>query len=92
MSHHEETKKEKQRKKNRKAWELFLNFARLNDNVDVAAPESKPKLGNSALKKEAVPNSPKVMEIRNRLTNKREKAEERWNRFAGTADGGGRGR
>ncbi len=36
--------------------------------------------------------SAKTQEIRNRLTNKKRKANDRWNRFAGTAGGGGMGR
>lgn len=35
--------------------------------------------------------SAKTQEIRNRLTDKKRDARERWNRFAGTGDEGGRG-
>ncbi len=35
--------------------------------------------------------SAKMGEIRNRLTGKKRAAKERWNRFAGTEGGGGRG-
>jgi hypothetical protein len=35
--------------------------------------------------------SAKVGEIKNRLTGKKRAATERWNRFAGTGDSGGRG-
>lgn len=35
--------------------------------------------------------SAKVGEIRNRLTGQKRNAKERWNRFAGTESGGGRG-
>lgn len=35
--------------------------------------------------------SEKTQQIRNRLTNKKRDAKERWNRFAGTESGGGRG-
>lgn len=35
--------------------------------------------------------SAKVGEVRNRLTNKKRASKERWNRFAGTEGGGGRG-
>ncbi len=35
--------------------------------------------------------SAKVGEVRNRLTGKKRASQERWNRFAGTEDGGGRG-
>lgn len=36
--------------------------------------------------------SAKTQEIRDRLTGKKRAARERWNRYAGTSDGGGRGR
>jgi len=36
--------------------------------------------------------SDKVSKVRNRLTGKKRDAKDRWNRFAGTSDGGGRGR
>jgi hypothetical protein len=35
--------------------------------------------------------SAKVGEVRNRLTDKKRASKERWNRFAGTEGGGGRG-
>lgn len=35
--------------------------------------------------------SDKVSKVRNRLTGKKRESKERWNRFAGTSDGGGRG-
>lgn len=36
--------------------------------------------------------SVKVSTIRNRLSDKKRTSDDRWNRFAGTEDGGGRGR
>ncbi len=36
--------------------------------------------------------SARLQEVRNRLTGKKRMAGDRWNRFAGTAGGGGRGR
>ncbi|MBA4274354.1 MAG: hypothetical protein C0436_01740 [Alphaproteobacteria bacterium] len=36
--------------------------------------------------------SAKLQEVRNRLSGKKRMASDRWNRFAGTAGGGGRGR
>ena len=35
--------------------------------------------------------SAKLQEVRNKLTGKKTMAKERWNRFAGTSGGGGRG-
>lgn len=42
-------------------------------------------------KEEEAAWSEKVSFVRNRLTNKKRKSKERWNRFAGTSGGGGRG-
>ena len=36
--------------------------------------------------------SEKVQKIRNKMTNKKRKAKDRWNRFSGTEGGGARGR
>lgn len=36
--------------------------------------------------------SEKVQKVRNRLTDKKRDARDRWNRYAGTEDGGGMGR
>lgn len=36
--------------------------------------------------------SAKLQEVRNKLNGKKRMASDRWNRFAGTAGGGGRGR
>lgn len=36
--------------------------------------------------------SAKLQDVRNRLTGRKRMADDRWNRFAGTASGGGRGR
>ena len=36
--------------------------------------------------------SAKTQEIRDKLRRKKRKSKDRWNRFAGTSDGGGRGR
>ncbi len=35
--------------------------------------------------------SARTQEIKNRMTDKKRDAKDRWNRFAGTEDGGGRG-
>jgi hypothetical protein len=50
----------------------------------------KPKKKETVDKKEVW--SVKVSTIRDRLTGKKRTSEERWNRFAGTESGGGRGR
>ena len=52
-------------------------------------------MGTAQDKKEEKKNdtewSDKVSKVRNRLTGKKRESKERWNRFAGTSDGGGRG-
>jgi hypothetical protein len=95
MTKHPETKKEKQRKKNRKNWELFLHFDRFRDNVDIAAPEFKPPPPPPEKSKEDKQQeiwSAKLHEVKNLNTGRREAAKERWNRFAATSDAGSRGR
>ncbi len=93
--HHlsKQEKKKKQREKNRRDWIFFRQAEELRENVDIKAPtrevkqperpkeESKEKLWSS-----------KLSTIRNRLDNSKRVSDDRWNRFAGTTDGGGRGR
>lgn len=65
-------------------------------NRESAAPEldveKSREYARKKKKEEEVVWSAKIGSVRNRLTNKRRESEERWNRFAGTSDGGGRGR
>ena len=94
MSGHHLTKKEAKKarqKKNHFHTQLF-NMLRLR-----RAEEERVK----ELDKQAAPKkegqkpsgewSDKTASIRNRLTGKKRESKERWNRFAGTSDGGGRG-
>ena len=95
MTKKPESKKEKQRKKNRKNWEFFLQSERLRDNVDIAAPEFKPAPPPPPKSKEDKQQeiwSAKLQEVKNLTTGRREAAKERWNRFAATSDAGARGR
>lgn len=90
------TKKEKKaalRKKNRKLFELFLTHKRLNDEVDIAAPEiEKPKPEAKKVDADGEQITQHVQMVRNRVTGRKRKAQDRWNRFAGTSGAGGRGR
>jgi hypothetical protein len=93
MSHKHESKKEKKKaqiKKNRFQQEIF-NALRLRraeeERVKDLDKAGKPKPGKSS--DEAW--SDKVSTIRNRLTGKKRLSTERWNRFSGTGDAGGRG-
>lgn len=91
---HAETKKEKKKalhKKNRLHQEIFF-LARLRrgeaERVSKLAPGRgrKPEPGGKEGQW-----SDKVSSVRNRLTGKKRESKERWNRFAGTSDAGGRG-
>ena len=93
MSHASEDKrsrKKAQLKKNRFHQELF-NFLRLR-----RAEEKRVKELSEVMKPKPTSPAPeevgdKVALIRNRLTGSRRVSRERWNRFAGTGDAGGRG-
>ncbi|MGB1540019.1 MAG: hypothetical protein ACPG80_03580 [Rickettsiales bacterium] len=66
-------------------------------NRELSAPEldAEEELKRSRAEKEAEePDvwSARIGKVRNRLTGKKKRAKERWNRFAGTSGGGGRGR
>jgi hypothetical protein len=82
-------KKKIQRKKNLKNWIIFKQVEEQLKQVDSAAPamEAPPP---PAPHQEVW--SAKVQEHRNMITGKRRAAQDRWNRFAGTSGGGGRGR
>jgi hypothetical protein len=87
--------KEKKRKKRLADFLFYLYSGRQNAKIDVAAPSKKERPREEPEKKDEEPenpHSPRLAMVRNRITNKRERSEERWNRFAGTSDGGGRGR
>lgn len=96
MSHHHihEDKKHKKKalqlKKNRFHQEMF-NLLRLRrieeDRVEALQESMKPKPGEKA----SPEVTDKVASIRDRLTGQKRLSKERWNRFAGTSGGGGRG-
>ena len=93
--HHHLTKKEKkqkQREKNRKDWIFFRQVEEMRQNVDIKAPERVEKPPERKAPESEKPWSAKLSTIRNRLDNSKRLSEDRWNRFAGTTDGGGRGR
>lgn len=67
------------------------------ERSDLAAPEydiekSREHAREKKKKEDELVWSEKVGFVRNRLTNKKRASEDRWNRFAGTSGGGGRGR
>jgi hypothetical protein len=95
MSHHEDKKNKKKelQKKNRKTQEIFNAFRIMRAEGDRIRDEDE--------KRRDKPGSPegegdkiwseKVNTLRNKLTGKQRDSKERWNRFAGTEGGGGRG-
>ncbi len=91
-------KKKLQRLKNRKIWERFLMTQNACDQLErdggLSAPEYEadipPEKSEIARKRERHSKS-SLEEIRNRTSQRRMRAQERWNRFAATADAGGRG-
>ena len=94
MSHSEkeDSKKEKIRKRNLRNWMIFQQSETLRDNVDIGAPQTERKPGKSKKEGDEKIWSAQLVSIRNRLDRSQRLADDRWNRFAGTSDGGGRGR
>ena len=89
-----ETKKQRKKalnKKNRFHQELF-QFLRLRraDEERVKGLETLKKAKPTEKQADAEWGD-KVATIRNRLTGQKRDSKERWNRFAGTSGGGGRG-
>ena len=58
---------------------------------DIEKSRADEKLRKEHDVEESVIWSEKVSFVRNRITNKKRASKERWNRFAGTSGGGGRG-
>jgi hypothetical protein len=99
VHHHHHDAKEKKKEKlkfNKKQFIIFLMVwsvqadAERIRQVDEALHARLFKRGKTDNGEEVV-WSARVGEIRNRLTGQKRKAKERWNRFAGTSGGGGRG-
>jgi hypothetical protein len=87
------TKKEQLRQKNKKLQIIVQQNIELRQAGEgLAAPviESAPS-GMPSGTPDTIVWSAKHQMIRNRLTNKKRMAKERWNRFAGTAAAGARG-
>ena len=65
--------------------------ARIIDEEDAAREEAKRRAAAEGREEDEV-WSAKTQEIKDKLRKKKRKSKDRWNRFAGTSDGGGRGR
>jgi len=92
VSHHESEKHKKQREKNLRNWLLFMHSERSRIQVTIGAPTVAIRNSTKEAKKEPKVWSQQLRSIKNRLDNSRRTADDRFNRFAGTEDGGGRGR
>lgn len=87
-------KKKAQQKKNLHDQQIF-EAMRLRDleaeRIEALEESRKPARTDGGKKAEEPLWSEKVSTIRNRLTGSKRQSKERWNRFAGTEGGGGRG-
>lgn len=93
--HTRKEKKEARRLKNRKLFEIFTATERAVDNVDVAAPEipiAPPEPEKTIVQLKEEDALEKMQQIRNRVSGRKRASRDKWNRFAGTSGGGGRGR
>jgi hypothetical protein len=93
MGHHISKKEAKklQNKKNR-YHEMLYAMLRLRRAEEVRVKHNSKSMAPAASSHKTVGEwSDKVSTVRNRLTGKKRESKERWNRFAGTSDGGGRG-
>lgn len=99
MSDHPHSKKEKKkliRLRNLKNRLLFLHIERIQAGAKSLGVEYELEREESEeerkKREEEVVWSAKVQDIRNRLTDRKRQAQDRWNRFAGTEGSGGMGR
>lgn len=91
------SKKKKIQHKKNKYQQMLYEFVRFRrEEVEIQREEERKKEErkrtlNEAENQDQVIWSAKVGEVRNRLTDKKRASKDRWNRFAGTESGGGRG-
>lgn len=96
MSDHEDNKKEKLRKKRLKSFLFFGTVKKMLDEVDIGTPstsKNKPEIARKSFRK--IDNeecSRRLATVNKSLALRKREAKDRWNRFAGTEGGGGRGR
>lgn len=92
--HHDDTKKGKkalQIKKNKEQQQIFNIFRLRRLEADRIKKEEEARKVKPTETSDDMPWGDKVATIKNRLTGKKRVSRERWNRFAGTEGGGGRG-
>lgn len=89
--------KKKAQSKQNKYHQMIYEMVRFRrEEVDLQREEEKrtkeiKKRADEAKSEDDLVWSAKVGEVRNRLTGKKRASQDRWNRFAGTDGGGGRG-
>jgi hypothetical protein len=75
--------------------QLIFQHARLHQeerDKQAEADEERSRKKSPENTVEEVAFSAKMQEVKNRITGKKKMAKDRWNRFAGTSGGGGKGR
>jgi len=87
-------KKAAQRAKNRSLFEIFTVAGRAADNVDIGAPEvvAAPEPEKTVVQLKEEDALERMQQVRNRINGRKRASKDKWNRFAGTSGGGGRGR
>ena len=93
-THTKKGKKEAQRLKNRKLFEIFSVADRAAGNVDIGTPEvvAAPEPEKTVVQLKEEDALERMQQIRNRVSGRKRASKDKWNRFAGTSGGGGRGR
>lgn len=96
MSGHEDSKKEKLRKRRMKSFLFFNAVKNMLEDVDIGTPSTskkKPEIARkNARKMDNDECAEKLATVYKSLELRKREAKDRWNRFAGTEGGGARGR
>lgn len=91
MVDHKKAKKIAIKARNKRDWTIFRHNQQIDQEQERIETQAESMAPAPAPKTDTEIWSAKVGEIRNRLTDKKRTSTERWNRFAGTGDSGGRG-
>lgn len=89
---HQDDKKKKQHEKNKRTWLTFMQDEQMRQNVDIGAPEHETKREKTTEMTQEEMRKARMVAIRSNLSSRVRRSNDLWNRFAGTSDGGGRGR
>ena len=91
MSHEDKKERKRAQLKKNRYHQMLFNFVRQRRADEERVKLLEEKLKPRGTEKPSTEVSDKVAAIRNRLTGQKRLSRERWNRFAGTSGGGGRG-